>query len=197
MTRSSILKMVLLAAGALVGVAGLCQAQTPASRQTEEEQTAHRHFAKAHLKGEVLDGYNKALTQSPSAALAVADRVRVDAEAAAQCNAFLEKMVPYMQKWTSRMRREYGRLLNENQALRAEYARLQNLPKWAQKYQLEADYQRKLARHLVAYRIYLAQRQARGPMLLGMMFCARIIHKHDPALGARWAGEIRRLQAAR
>jgi hypothetical protein len=34
-------------------------------------------------------------------------------------------------------------------------------------------------------------------MLLGMMFCARIIQKHDPALGAHWAGEISRLRAAR
>src|SRR5262245_31836344 len=197
MNRSSNHNTALLAAVALVAVAGLCQAQTPASRQTEQGPTAHHDFAKAHLKGEVLKGYNRALTQSLSAALAGADRVRVDAEAAAQCNAFLAKMVPYMQKWTARMKREYGRLLNENQALRAEYARLHNLPKWAQKYQLEADYQRKLARHLVAYRIYLAQRQARGPMLLGMMFCVRIIQKHDPALGARWAGEIRRLQVAR
>jgi hypothetical protein len=197
MTRSSIIKTALLAAGALVAVAGLCQAQTPASRQPEQELPAHKEFAKAHLKGEVLEGYHRALTQSPSAVLAGADHVRVDAEAAARCNAFLEKMVPSMQKWTARLKREYGRLLSENQALHAEYARLRNLPKWAQKYQLEADYQRKLAHHLVAYRIYLAQRQARGPMLLGMMFCARIIQKHDPALGARWAGEIRRLQAAR
>jgi hypothetical protein len=197
MTRSSIIKTALLAAGALVGVAGLCLAQTRASHHAEQELGTHKDIAKAHLKGEVLEGYNKALTQSPSAALAGADRVRVDAAAAAQCNAFLEKMLPYMQKWTARMKREYGRLLSENQALHAEYARLQNLPKWAQKYQLEADYQRKLARHLVAYRIYLAQRRARGPMLLGMMFCARIIQKHDPALGARWASEISRLQAAR
>jgi hypothetical protein len=197
MTRTSILKAALLAAGALAWVTAHCQAQSHASRQIEQELAAHKDIAKTHLKGELLEGYNEALTQSSSTVLAGADRVRADAAAVAQCNAVLEKTIPHMQKWTVQMRRQYQRLQTENQALYAEYARLQNLPKWAQKYQLEADYQRRLARHLVAYRIYLAQRQARGPMLLGMTFCLRIIQKHDPVLGARWAGEISRLQAGR
>ena len=197
MTRSSMPKTALLACGALLGVAGLCQAQTHASRQTEQELADHKDVAKAHLKGKLLDGYNKALTQAPSAVLAGADRIRVDAEAVAQCHAFLEKVVPQMQTWTLRIRREYQRLLSENQALHVEYARLRNLPKWAQKYQLEAAYHQKLARHVVAYRIYLAKSQAWKATLLGVTFCVGIIQKHDPKLGARWAGEIRRLQAAR
>jgi hypothetical protein len=197
MTRTAILKAALLAAGALAWVTGHCQAQSHASRQTEQELAAHTDIAKTYPKGELLEGYNKALTQSSSTVLAGADRIRADAAAVAQCNAVLEKTIPHMQKWTVQMRRQYQRLQRENQALYAEYARLQNLPKWAQKYQLEADYQRRLARHVVAYRIYLAQRQARGLMLLDMTFCLRIIQKHDPALGARWAGEISRLQAGR
>jgi hypothetical protein len=197
MTRTSIIKTALLAAVALAWLTDHCQAQNHAARQTDQEPTAHKDIAKTHLKGKVLEGYNKALTQSPSAALAVADGIRADAEAVAQCNAVLEKMVPHIQRWNAVMKREYQKLRSENQALRAEYARLQTLPKWAQKSQLEADYQRKLARHLVAYRVYLAQRQARGPMLLGMTFCLRVIQKHDRALGARWAGEIGRLQAGR
>jgi hypothetical protein len=197
MTRSTVIKTAWLAAGALAWVTGLCQAQSPASGHTEQESATHRDIAKSHLKGELLAGYNKALRQSSSAALAGAEGIRADAEAAAQCNAVLEKMVPHMQNWTARMKREYQRLLSENQALHAEYARLQKLPKWAQKYQLEADYQRKLARHLVAYRVYLAQRQARGSMLLGMRYCLRVIQKHDPALAARWSSAIGRLQAGR
>jgi hypothetical protein len=196
-TQSTILETALLAAGALAWVTGPCRAQSHASRQTEQELAAHRDVARTHLKGELLAGYNKALTQSSSSALAGAEGIRTDAEAVAQCNAVLEKLVPHLQKQTALLKREYQRLLRENQALHAEYARLQNLPKWAQKYQLEADYQRKLARHLVAYRIYVAERQARGPMLLGMTFCLRVIQKHDPALGARWAHVIGRLQTGR
>jgi hypothetical protein len=197
MTRSSMIKATVLAGAALLWATGLCLAQSHASRQTEQELAAHKDLAKTHLKGELLDGYNKALTQTPSAALAGADRIRVDAEAVAQCNAFLVKTVPHMHMWALRMRREYSRLQSENQALHAEYARLQNLPKWAQKYQLEAIYQQKLARHIVAYKIYLAKRQAGKAMLLGITFCLRIIQQHDPQLGARWAGEMSRLQVAR
>jgi hypothetical protein len=102
-----------------------------------------------------------------------------------------------MQKWSVRMGRQYQQLQSDNQALHAEYARLQNLPKWAVWYQLQASYQRKLARHLVSYQVHTAQSQARAPMLLGMMFCARVIQKHDPKLGARWIDEIRRIQAMR
>jgi hypothetical protein len=197
MTRSAMITTALLVAGALCAGAGLCQAQTHASGATERALAAHKDIAKTYLKGALLEGYNQALTQTSAAALAGADRIRADADAVAQCQAVLEKTVPHMQKWTVQLRREYRRLQGENQALHAEYARLQNLPKWTQRYQLEASYQRQLARHIVSYRVYLAQRQPRAPMLLGMMFCARITQKGDPQLGARWAGEISRLQAVR
>ncbi len=197
MTRSSMFTTALLVAGALWEGASLCQAQTHASGATERALAAHKDIAKTHLKGALLEGYNQALTQTSAAALAGADRIRADADTVAQCQAVLEKTVPHMQQWTVQLRREYRRLQGENQALHAEYARLQNLPKWSQKYQLEAAYQRKLAPHIVAYRIYLAKSQARKAMLIGMTFCARVIQKHDPQLGARWAGEISRLQVAR
>src|SRR5262249_17903765 len=116
MTRSSIIKTALLAGGAGLWVTGLCQAQTDASRRTEQELAAHKVIAKAHLKGELLDGYNKALTQGSSTALVGADRIQADAQAAAQCNAFLEKTVPHLQKWSLELRREYRRLQSENRA---------------------------------------------------------------------------------
>lgn len=197
MTRSSMIKAAWLVGGMLAWVPGPGQAQPQAARQTEQELAAHRDVAKATLKGELLEGYHRALTRTPGAALAGADRIRSDAEAVAQCNALLEKALPQMQQWTIRLMREYHRLLSENQALRAEYARLQNLPKWAQKYQLEASYHQRLARHILGSRAYVAKRQARKAILLGMTFCARIIQRYDPKLGARWAGEISQLQARR
>lgn len=193
MTRSSIIKTALLAGGALLGVTGLCQAQVHTSRETEQVLAAHKDIAKTHLKGELLDGFNKALTQNPSAGLDHADRIPVDAEAVAQCNAVLEKMLPHLQKWSLQVGREYRRLQSENRALHAEYARLKTLPKWAVKYQLEASYHRKLARHVVAYKVYLAEDRARQAMLLEMGFCVRIIQRHDPKLGAKWAAEQQKL----
>jgi hypothetical protein len=197
MTRSSRIKTVLLAGGALLGVTGLCQAQTHTSRQTEQHLAAHRDIAKAHLKGELLDGYNKALTRGSPVDLSEADRIRVDAEAVAQCNAVLEKTFPHFHQWSLQLRREYYRLHSENRALHAEYARLKNLPKWAVRYELESSYDRRLAEHVIAYRIYLAKHRARDAMLLGMMFCIRVIQRHDPALGAQWSGQMRALLAGR
>jgi hypothetical protein len=197
MTGSSLTKTVLLAGGALLGVTGLCQAQTYTSRQTEQELAAHKDIAKANLKGELLEGYNKALTRGSPADLNEADRIRVDAEAVAQCNAVLEKAFPHFQQLSLRMRREYRRLQSENQALRAEYSRLKSLPKWAARYQLESSYDRRLAQHVVAYKIYLAKNRARNAMLLGLTFCIRVIQRHDPALGARWSGRMRALLAGR
>jgi hypothetical protein len=197
MTRSSMTKTALLVGGALLWVMGLGPARAQSSRESDKVMANHKGIAKTHLKGELLSGFNKALTQSSAADLHQADRIRVDAEAAARCNAFLEKTVPYLQKSSLELGREYRRLRSENQALHAEYARLKNLHKSAPKYQLEATYHQKVARHLVAYRIYLAKIQARKAMLLGMTFCVRIIQKHDPALGARWAAEMSKLLAAR
>jgi hypothetical protein len=196
MNWSAMTKAAMLAGVALLGMPDLGLAQAPRSRDTEHALAAHRDAAKAHMKGELLDGFNKALTQNASAALSAADRVRADAEAVAQCNAVLEKTFPQFQKWSTEVGREYRRLSSENRALRAEYERLRALPKWAPRYQLEAHYNRRLARHVVAYRVYLAKDQARRSMLLGEAFCIRVIQKHDPALGAKWSVRRQELLAA-
>jgi hypothetical protein len=146
------------------------------------------------MKGDVLEGFNKAVSQSPAAVTDKANRIRVDAETVAQCDAALTKMYPILKTWSLELGRDYRRLQRENQDLHAEYARLKTLPKWAQKQQLEATYHHKLARHIVAYRVYLAKNQARKAVMIGMDFCIQTINKRDPTLGAKWADAMQKLR---
>src|SRR5438552_78773 len=113
MTWSAMTKTTLLAGAALLGVPSLCPAQIHTSRETEQALAIHKDIAKTHLKGELLDGFNKALTQNASEDRSQADRIRVDAEAVAQCKAVLEKTVPHFQRLSLELGREYRRLQSE------------------------------------------------------------------------------------
>jgi hypothetical protein len=177
----------------LVDARGVCLAQTHAHQHAEQVLSFHRELAKVYMKGELLEGFNKALIhRSPQQE---ADRIRGDAQAVTQCDAVLQELLPSFEKLSRELRQEYKRLAAVNHELRVEHARLRTLPKWAERYRLAASYQSKLARYHADYEVYLAKSEARRALLFGMQFCVHVIWKRDAALGARRARELRTLVA--
>ncbi len=173
-TRTAFVSLVIL-----LGTSGHGHAQIHAQHHTDLVLLEYKEIARTTMKGELLAGFNKALSLSPSAVLDQARRIRGDANTVAQSNAVLQKALPLYQKLSFELRQEYGRLARENQELRAEHARLRTVPKWSQRSQLDAAYRARLGHYQRDYQVYLAKSEARRAVVNGMHFCAYIIKQRD------------------
>jgi hypothetical protein len=185
----------LITAVVFSSMAQVCRAQGSGVREVDETTKIFKDIAKTCIKGHVLECFYKALTLGPSAGIDDERQIRMDAQMASECAAALNKLFPIFRQRALEDAQMVRTLRLEPPALRAEYARLQALPRSPSKTRAVQAYTQRLTRYNLAKQAYPARKAARRTVKSGIEFLVRTLKRTDAGLGAKWEVEMQRLVA--